>query len=103
MIRIIRRAQLTRPHDFIRRGQLKHLANDLPLAVWAEEGEDLPKVKVYVIVDGGEVPRLLRERVAGMQQDDFGARIRLDEGLQVCGRRQRQGNVAVSQARVELH
>ena len=94
---------LTRPQDLVGRRKFEHLANRVALAVAAEEGEDLAKVEEHVLVHGREVARLARVRVARVEEDDLRARVRLDERLEVRGRGERERDVVVAEAGMELH
>lgn len=64
---------------------------------------DLSEIKIYIGVDKRQVPCITGVRVRCVQEDERGLWVCLDDGLHVCRGRQRQCDVVVPQASVELH
>lgn len=58
---------------------------------------------IYILVDGGKIPRFLSERITRVQEYYFGFRERLDDRLHQGRISFRQSDVVVAKPRMELH
>jgi len=73
------------------------LTYDAALALGRDEGEDLAKVKVNILVHGREVTSVSRVRIAGVQENEYRFGERFDDGLHMRRRRRGQCDVIVAE------